>query len=272
MATAMRRVSRDLLAGRDPEYIRRTATMLWPVVEAWFRPVIHGLDRIPATGPVLLVGNHSGGNVAPDTVVFTLAFVRRFGADRPFVQLAHDLVAAWPPLAWLRRFGTVKANWSNARSALAAGAAVLVYPGGDLEAHRPVWQGHDVDFHGHMGFIRLALETQVPIVPIVSIGGQETALFLSQGERLAHLAQLDRRLHLHVVPISVALPWGLNVGDVLGHIPLPAKLEIEVLEPIDLRARYGAEPDVAAIYDDLQALMQDTLDGLAGHRHWPVLG
>ena len=87
---------------------------------------------------MLLVGNHSGGNVAPDTLVFTAAFIRRFGAQRPFFQLAHELVVAAPWLAPLRRYGTVTASRENARAALAAGAAVLVYPGGDWEAHRPV--------------------------------------------------------------------------------------------------------------------------------------
>ena len=257
---------------RDPAFIRRVVPLLWPLVERWFRPDIRGLDHIPAHGPVLLVGNHSGGNVAPDTIAFTLAFVRRFGADRPFVQLAHDLIVAWPPLAWLRRFGTIRASPENAARALAGGAAVLVYPGGDLEAHRPVWEGGRIDFQGHHGFIRLALEHHVPIVPVVSIGGQETALFLTKGERAAHLAHLDRLLHLHVIPVSLAVPWGLNVGDVLGHLPLPAKLSIRVLEPIDLEARYGPAPDLEVVYDDLVALMQGTLDRLAAQRRWPVLG
>jgi 1-acyl-sn-glycerol-3-phosphate acyltransferase len=257
---------------RDPVFIRRMVPLLWPVVDRWFRPDIRGLDHIPARGPVLLVGNHSGGNVAPDTVAFTLAFVRHFGAERPFFQLAHDLVAGAPPLAWLHRFGTVAASWPNAERALDAGAAVLVYPGGDLEAHRPSWQRHRVDFHARRGFIRLALARRVPIVPVVAVGGQETALFLTQGERVAHLAHLDSLLHLHVVPVSIALPWGVDVGDALGHIPLPAKLTIEVLEPLDLAARYGEAPDVGAIYDDILALMQETLDRLAAKRRWPVLG
>jgi 1-acyl-sn-glycerol-3-phosphate acyltransferase len=259
-------------AARDPAFIRRVVPIVWPLVERWFRPDIHGLDHIPAHGPVLLVGNHSGGNVAPDTVAFTLAFVRHFGADRPFFQLAHDLVAGAPQLASLHRFGTVAASRSTAEDALDAGAAVLVYPGGDLEAHRPTWQRNRVDFHGRHGFIRLALAKRVEIVPVVSIGGQETALFLSQGERAAHLAHLDRLLHLHVLPVSIAPPWGLNLGDALGHVPLPAKLSIEVLEPIDLRARYGRDPDATEIYGDIVGLMQRTLDDLAAHRTWPVLG
>ena len=74
---------------------------------------------------------------------------------------------------------------------------------------------------------------------MVSIGGQETALFLTRGERLARLLRLDRLLRLKVLPISLALPWGVNVGDFLGHIPLPAKITIQVLEPIDLRREFG---------------------------------
>ncbi len=259
-------------SARDPAFIRRVVPLLWPLVDRWFRPDIRGLDHIPSHGPVLLVGNHSGGNVAPDTVVFTLAFVRHFGAERPFFQLAHDLVAAAPPLAWLHRFGTVAASWPNAERALDAGAAVLVYPGGDLEAHRPSWQGHRVDFHDRRGFIRLALARRVPIVPVVAVGGQETALFLGQGERLAHLAHLDTLLNLHVVPVSVALPWGIDVGDMLGHVPLPAKLTIDVLEPIDLATRYGETPDVGSIYGDIVELLQERLDDLAAERRWPVLG
>jgi 1-acyl-sn-glycerol-3-phosphate acyltransferase len=126
------------LQGRDVDYVQWRIPLLWPLLQLWFRPQIRGLDRIPADGPVLLVGNHSGGNVAPDTLVFTAAFVRRFGAARPFFQLAHQLVVAAPWLGLLRRYGTVTASPGNARAALDSGAAVLVYPGGDWEAHRPV--------------------------------------------------------------------------------------------------------------------------------------
>ncbi len=73
------------------------------------------MDRIPAEGPVSSIGNHSGGNVPPDTFVFTLAFCSYFGVERPFYQLAHNLVVSAPPLGWLRKFVTVAANAENAR-------------------------------------------------------------------------------------------------------------------------------------------------------------
>src|SRR5579862_4189825 len=212
---------------------------------------MRGLGNIPDDGPVLLVGNHSGGNMIPDTMVFTVAFSTYFGVERSFYQLAHNLVLSLPGLSWLRKFGTVAASPENARKALSAGAALLVYPGGDYEVHRPSWQGNRVDFGGRKGFIRLALDQKVPIVPVVAIGGQETALFLTRGERLARLLALDRLLRLKVLPISLALPWGLNVGDMLGHIPLPAKITIETLPAIHLREEFGPDPDIDEIYDHL---------------------
>jgi 1-acyl-sn-glycerol-3-phosphate acyltransferase len=258
------------LPERDVVWMERTIPLIWPALKAWFRPDVRGLDRIPAGGPVLLVGNHSGGNVAPDTLIFTAAFIRRFGARRPFFQLAHHLVVAAPWLALLRRYGTIEASTDNARAALRAGAAMLVYPGGDWEAHRPVWQGHRVDFHGRRGFVRLALDTGVPLVPVVAIGGQETALFLSRGEPVVRALGLHRRFRLDVLPVSIALPWGLDVGDVLGHLPLPAKITIQVLEPIDVAAEFG--DDVDAAHDAIVGRMQQALDCLAAARRWPVIG
>jgi 1-acyl-sn-glycerol-3-phosphate acyltransferase len=147
------------------------------------------------------------------------------------------------------------------------GAALLVYPGGDYEVHRPSWESARVDFGGRRGFIRLAQRRKVPLVPVVAIGGQETALFLSRGERIAKLLGLDRMFRLKVLPVSLALPWGLNVGDMLGHIPLPAKITIQVLEPIDVSGM-----DVDEAYELVTGRMQTTLTGLAEERSVPVLG
>jgi 1-acyl-sn-glycerol-3-phosphate acyltransferase len=266
------RIPRADLDERDPDYIREQLPGMWMLASFYFRAEARGLHNIPAEGPVLLVGNHSGGNMTPDTIVFTLAFNTYFGAERRFYQLAHNLVLAMPGLGRLRKFGTVAASHENAHQALDSGAALLVYPGGDYEVHRPTWDGNKVDFGGRKGYIRLALEKDVPIVPVVAIGGQETALFLSRGDRLARLLAIDRLFRLKVLPISIALPWGLNVGDMLGHIPLPAKITVEVLPPIYLREQFGQEPDVNEINRHVLAEMQGKLDELAAERRFPVLG
>src|SRR4051794_30962085 len=80
------------LDDRDPDYIRESLPRLWLLASLYFRGEVRGLGNIPEEGPVLLVGNHSGGNVTPDTHVFTLAFSAYFGVERRFHQLAHNLV------------------------------------------------------------------------------------------------------------------------------------------------------------------------------------
>jgi 1-acyl-sn-glycerol-3-phosphate acyltransferase len=264
---AQGRVPSADLDERDPDYIRESLPGLWMLASLYFRAEVRGLRHIPEEGPVLLVGNHSGGNVTPDTHVFTLAFTTYFGVERRFHQLAHNLVLSLPGLGSLRKYGTVAANPANAERALREGAALLVYPGGDHEVHRPSWESAHVDFGGRRGFVRLAKQHGVPLVPVVSIGGQETALFVSRGERLARLFALDRMFRLKVLPISIALPWVLNVGDMLGHVPLPSKITIQVLPPLDVR-----DLDVDEAYDLVVERMQQTLAALQAERRLPVLG
>jgi 1-acyl-sn-glycerol-3-phosphate acyltransferase len=264
---AQRRVPSADLDERDPDYIRETLPGLWMLASLYFRADVRGLQNIPEEGPVLLVGNHSGGNLTPDTHVFTLAFSTYFGVERRFHQLAHNLVLSMPGLGMLRKYGTVAATPENAEQALDVGAALLVYPGGDYEVHRPTWESARVDFGGRRGFIRLAKAKRVPLVPVVAIGGQETALFLSRGEGIARLLGLDRMFRLKVLPISLALPWGLNVGDMLGHIPLPAKITMQVLEPIDVSGM-----DVDDAYELVLGRMQTALTALDEERSLPLLG
>jgi 1-acyl-sn-glycerol-3-phosphate acyltransferase len=271
-----RRVPRADLDERDPDYIRDNLPFLWLLSSVYLRAEVRGLDNVPEDSPALLIGNHSGGNMIVDTFAFTLAFETRFGVERPFYQLAHNLVLLlgqfMPWLPDLRKFGTLAAGQDTAERALRAGAAVLVYPGGDYETHRPSWESAKVDFGGRKGFIRLALRNRVPIIPVVAIGGQETALFLSRGETLARLLRVDRMFRLKVLPVSLALPWGLNIGDMLTHIPLPAKITIEVLPPIHLRDRFGLRPDIDDVYEYVVSEMQRCLTALAAQRRFPIIG
>src|SRR3954454_8817862 len=165
----------DPFYARDEDYIRETLPALRAMSNVYFRAEATGLEHIPPEGPVLLVGNHSGGTMIADTFVFAAAFYERFGPERPFHQLAHDLVFRFPGLRTLvERYGTVPASPANMRRALDRDAALLVYPGGDEESFRPSWETSKVTFAGRTGSARLALEHDVPVVPIVALGGQET--------------------------------------------------------------------------------------------------
>ncbi len=260
------------LDSRDPDYVREHLPLSWLLATLWYRAEVRNLGNVPEEGPVLLVGNHTGGNMAPETITFTLAFSTYFGVERRYNQLAHNLVLTSPLGPFLRRFGTVAASHENAGKALDSGAAVLVFPGGDWEVHRPSWQSSRIDFGGRKGFIRLAMERGVPIVPVVTIGGQETALWLSRGDWLARLLRLDKTLRLKVLPILIAPPWGLDIGDFLPRIPLPAKITSEVLAPIDLAEQFGPDPDVDEVYEHITRVMQDALSSLAAERRFPIIG
>jgi 1-acyl-sn-glycerol-3-phosphate acyltransferase len=259
---------------RDPEYIERTLPALRVMADVWFRADVRGLENIPSRGPVLLVGNHSGGTLIADTFIFAQAFYDHFGPERAFFQLAHDLVFKVPGIrAMLTPYGTVPASPENMRRALARDAALLVYPGGDHETYRASWRSAEIDFAHRTGFVRLALKHGVRIVPIVSIGGQETALFLGQGEHIARLLHLHRLLRIDVAPVQIAPPWGVTVLDLPGRLPLPAKISIEVLPSIDLCEELGgADGDPDEGYELVTGRMQEALRELDEDRTLPLIG
>jgi 1-acyl-sn-glycerol-3-phosphate acyltransferase len=272
-ATVTEHGERDPFALRDPVYIERTLPAVRLATQGYFRSDVRGLEHIPDEGPVLLVGNHSGGTLIADTFVFGQHFYDRFGPERRFHQLAHDLVFKVPGLrALLERYGTVPASPANMSGALRRDAALLVYPGGDHETYRPSWESDQIDFAGRTGFVELALKHRVPVVPVVAIGGQETALFLGQGRRFARALGLDRRFRLKVLPGAIGPPFGLTVLDLPGRIPLPAKISVRVLKPIDLRDRLGSRPDPEEGYKLVTSTMQRTLTRLSNERTLPVVG
>jgi 1-acyl-sn-glycerol-3-phosphate acyltransferase len=263
----------DWLDAWDPGYIRTTLPALRALSKVYFRAEVRGLSNIPEEGPILLVGNHSGGTLIADTFVFAQAFYDHFGPLRRFHQLAHDLVFKLPGARnSLSRYGTVPASPENMTAALERDAALLVYPGGDHETYRPTWESGKIDFAGRRGFAKLAIEHGCPIVPVVAIGGQETALFLGQGRDLARLMRLDRLLRIKVFPAQIAPPFGLTIMDLPGRLPLPSKIVIRVLPKIDLNERLGKSPDEDDAYELVTGTMQRALDKLDDERRVPVVG
>ncbi len=263
--------SRDSIE-RDPEFVRRMV----PAVEkmlGYFSPAVRGIENLPATGPVLVVGNHNCLFYMPDTWVVALAMTARRGLEVPSYALVYDLLLAIPGVgSAIRRLGGVAASGEEAERLLAQGAAVLDYPGGDAEACRPWTKRDRIDFSQRKGFVRLALRTGVPVVPVVAHGSHNAVVVVSRGDRLARALKLDR-LRIKVFPIVLG-PFGVT-SILTPPLPMPSSITVEFLPPIDWSALgpEAAEDSevVDACYREITGAMQHTLDRLHAERPHPVI-
>ena len=260
-------------SGRDPAFIRRQL----PTVEAalrYFAPEVRHAERLPRTGPVLVVGNHSGLFYMPDMWATAVAVVRRRGIDTPVHGLGYDLLFTLPGVeSVLRRFGALPASGPAAEHALDAGAALLVYPGGDWEACRPWTHRNRVDLHGRKGFVRLALRTRVPVAPVAAHGAHHSIVVLTRGEHIARALGLNR-VHVHVMPFLAGIPFGV-APVVLPPLPLPTKVTVDFLPSLDWSEDGPDAADdperVQARYDETTRVLQAGLDALGAERPHPLL-
>lgn len=254
----------------DPLFTEQVRNTIGPVVNRWYRAEVRNLDNLPATGGALVVSNHSGGMFTPDVMIFSSAYYDKFGYDRPVYTLAHYGVFMGPMDGWLRRVGVIEASRENAAAALRSGAVVLVFPGGDYDSYRPTLSANTIDFNGRTGYVRTAIETGVPIVPTVSIGGQETQFFLTRGNWLARKLGITKA-RMDILPLSFGFPFGFSVI-FPPNLPLPAKIVTEVLELIDIGARFGKDADVDEVDAHVRRVMEAALRRLADQRRFPILG
>jgi 1-acyl-sn-glycerol-3-phosphate acyltransferase len=214
--------------------------------------------------PCLLVANHGFGGILDLNVFAIFAALDDLALDRPVTSLTHHL--AW--LAGVGRLveaaGARPASRESALAAFAAGHHVLVLPGGDLDAGKSFRHRNEIVFGGRRGFARLALDAEVPIVPIVTAGAGESLLVLSDGHRLARTLGLDRSLRTKALPVSVSIPWGLNVGLVglAPYVPLPTKLVTRVMPAMRPTTGEPANSYAARV----EAAMQSTLTELTRNR------
>src|SRR4051812_2437676 len=197
---------------------------LWnPLVDYWFRMEMEGWEHIPEA-PVLLVGIHSGAPFVWDAWTVGIQWWRHFGRARPLHGTAHDALMAAPGIgAYFRKMGVVPASAESMSDALAAGHDVALWPGGEVDSLRPWPKRDQAILAGRKGFIRLAIRTGVPIVPISTVGGPDSMPVLATGRRLAKALQLDKVARLKMFPIALQAPWGLSPA-LLPEIPLPTKI------------------------------------------------
>ena len=255
----------------DPALTERVMGVLRPFLKGYHRAEVRGLETFPAGG-ALVVSNHSGGLLAMDVPVFASGFYDHFGYDRPVYTLSHDMLMVGPSGTFFKKTGFIPANHENADEALRSGGVVVVFPGGDYDVYRPTLSANKIDFSGRTGYVRAALNNGVPIVPTVSIGGQESQLFLTRGTEIAKaLGPIARAFRTKILPVSFGFPFGLSV--VLPvNVPLPTKITMQTLPPIDVATEFGEDPDIDEVDAHVRRVMQRALDELASKRRLPVLG
>lgn len=260
--------------GRFNEELARAQEPLWDALcRYYFRLEIDGWERLP-DAPCLLVGNHSGGTLTMDAWTLLYAWWRHFGPDRLLHGTAHDVLMALPGLGdYFRQMGVLPASRDAVGEALGTGYDVVVWPGGEKDSMRH-WKERDTAvLGGRTGFVQMALEHQVPIVPVATVGGHDTVFVVSEGRFLAD-SPLGRRLRATKAPIVLGPPFGVALEVVPAHIPLPAKIRTELLEPIHLDhdRRDDDERYHQEVYETVRGSIQAGMDRLASRRRFPVFG
>lgn len=257
---------------KDPRAIQLFMPLWEFFYHHYFRVQTSGWNFIPKQGNVLLVGSHNGGLASPDMFMMIYDWFRYMGLERPVYGLLHPAVwKATPVLAGIAaQWGAVVAHPKMAIAALQQKASVLVYPGGAQDVFRPHALRNKICLGENQGFVKLALEYNVPIVPLISHGAHDTLIVLT--DIYEHMQQLHQwglpwflGIDPEVFPIYLGLPWGVGFGP-LPNIPLPVQLHTRVCPPI-VFDRYGREAArdrvyVNECYNKVRSEMQQELNNL----------
>ena len=258
--------------------LMRAQKPVWDVLcKYYFRLELSGWERLPEETS-LLIGNHSGGSLTMDAWTFVAAWWRRFGAERVLHATAHDVLMAAPGLGdYFRQAGVIPASRQGVTAALSAGCDVVIWPGGDLDAMRSWRRRDEAVLAGRMGFVRTAIRSGVPIVPVATVGGHDTAFILSEGRWIANgldrISGLKKKLRGSQLPIVLGFPFGLTIETIPTHLPLPAKIRTELLDPIHVDhdpERVNDQAYVESIYREVESAIQGGMDRLAKQRRFPV--
>src|SRR3954467_7348017 len=260
------------LDAQDLRFMEQQKFLWNPLIEYWFRMEVSGWEKIPEP-PVLLVGIHSGAPFVWDAWTVGIHWWRRFGEERPLHGTAHDALMAMPLIGtYFRKIGVLPAAPDSMASARAAARDVAVWPGGEVDSLRPWTKRDKAVLAGRKGFIRLAINAGVPIVPIATVGGPDSMPVLATGRRLARAMRLDQVARLKMFPIALQAPWGVSPA-MLPEIPLPTKIRTAFQPAIHLEG--GDASDDAFVerkYAEVEASIQHGMDALARRRRLPLFG
>ncbi|MBW1811280.1 MAG: acyltransferase family protein [Deltaproteobacteria bacterium] len=249
--------------GFDPVYWDKVEPFFEFLFDSYWRVDISGIENIPDQNRVLIVGNHSG-TVPYDGAMLKVAIENHHASSRPVRFLVEDFVFHFPFLgAFMNRIGGVRACQDNARRLLENEQLVVVFPEGVKGIGKLFRKRYKLQRFGRGGFIKLALRTGSPIVPVAIVGAEEIH------PMLAKLGWLARPLGLPYLPVTPTFPL---LGP-LGAIPLPSKWMIKFGTPISYEqysAKDAEDPlTVMQLSEEVRSTIQLMTDELLKQREHP---
>jgi 1-acyl-sn-glycerol-3-phosphate acyltransferase len=252
----LRRTTHVSSAGFDPwglklETAERTLRCCRWIYERYFRVRCHGLENVPAEGRLMIVPNHSG-QVPIDGMLVAMSLI----LDHRPPRLVRGMVERWfPSLPFIStlftRCGQTVGDRENCRELLAREQTILVFPEGVRGTGKTWWHRYELQHFG-TGFLRLAMETDTPIVPVAVVGAEET---------YPSILRLDRLAKLVGAPYIPVTPFFPLLGP-LGALPIPVQIDLHFGPP----RRYSGDADapdeeiegkVAEVKGEIQRMLDE---------------
>jgi 1-acyl-sn-glycerol-3-phosphate acyltransferase len=244
--------------GFNPDYARSLMATMALMYRHWFRVETHGIDRVPR-GRVLLIGNHAGNTFAWDGAMLAMALFFESEPPRMVRGMGEYYLPTVPFIStFMHRVGSVVGTPGNCVQLLERDEAIMVFPEGARGFVKTYDKRYQLQRFG-LGFMRLALETGTPIVPVGIVGSEE------QSPGLANFPFLGKLIGAPAFPITLTFPL-LGLG---GFLPLPVKFRIRFGEPLrfegDPAEDDGAvEAKVRVVKDAIAGLVAAGLDERQG--------
>lgn len=253
--------------GHDPRATARWEWLFEFLYSKWFRVQALGLDNVPSRGRALLVANHAG-SLPYDSAMVMHAVRRDHPSRRDVRPLVEDTVFHLPFLGpIMNRIGGVRADPENAERLLQKDELVAVFPEGEKGMGKLWKDRYRLQRFGRGGFVKLALRTGAPIIPVAVVGAEEAAPMLGK------VTWFARNIGIPWIPVTPTFPW---LGPA-GLLPLPSKWYVQFGEPIDLGGHNlgpAAADDrllVNRLADQIRTQIQGMIEGLLARRRSPVL-
>jgi 1-acyl-sn-glycerol-3-phosphate acyltransferase len=259
--------------GPNVDFMKKQDKIWDFLLDYYFRVETDGWENIPA-GPCLFVGIHSGTWLTMDAWTLCSAWWRRHKTTRILHGTAHDALMAMPVIGqYFRNVGVIPASREAVTEALAVGHDVVVWPGGEVDSMRSWTKRDKVVLNGRQGFIRQAMNSGVPIVPVATVGGADTVFVLSEARGLARALGLKKLIRSDIAPLILGFPFGVTFEALPMHIPLPAKIRTRFLEPLVLDPDRAEDAQyIRNAYLDVESRLQAGVDTLAKKRRFFVFG